>query len=176
MSRESVKCPRDLHLFRPFSLITYTVAEQRCRCMTKRIQTSSQPTSFPSSNLFLERTPGTRLGANGHKCYRCRCNKRKRRKEKKVVVKCSRRSHNRKTCNFMSWKELKRLWNVQKLKLHVESVQKYCFSLFNTLWFVTFLSPSSSWLLKLTNNEKLPNWRFCRNLGAHISNFFFLFL
>ena len=144
----------------PFSLITDTVIEQTWRCMTKRIQTSSQPASFPSSNLFLERTPGTRLGANGHRCYRCWCNKRKRSKEEKVVVKCSRRPHNGKTCNFMSWKELKRLWNVQKLKLHVKSVEKYCFSLFNTLWFVTFLSPSSSWLLSwlTTRNDQIQDF------------------
>ena len=35
-------------------------------------------------------------------------------KEEKVVVKCSRRPHNGKTCNFMSWKELKRLYEMYK--------------------------------------------------------------
>ena len=173
LSRESVKCPRDLYVFHFHSLRRQWLSKHDD--VWQRIQTSSQLTSFPSSYLFLERTLGSRLEANGHRCYRCWCNKRKRRQEEKVVVKCARRPHNGKTCNFMSWKKLKRLWNVQKLKMHVESVQKYCFSSFNTLWFVTLLSPSSSWLLKLTNNRKWPNSRFCRNLGAHISNFFFFF-
>ena len=31
---------------------------------------------------------------------------------------------------FMSWNRRERLGNVQKLKLHLQSVQNYCFSLF----------------------------------------------
>ena len=77
-----------------FSLITYTVVEQTWRCMTKRIQTSSQPTSFPSSHLFLERTLRPRLGANGHRCYRCWCNKRKRRKSCREVLTSSTQREN----------------------------------------------------------------------------------
>ena len=78
----------------PFSLITYTVVEQIWWCMTKRIQTSSQPTSFPSSHLFLERTLRPRLGANGHRCYRCWCNKRKRRKSYREVLTSSTQREN----------------------------------------------------------------------------------
>ena len=42
---------------------------------------------------------------------------------------CRINAHNRKTGNFTSWKERERLRNFQKLKLHVQSVQNYCFSL-----------------------------------------------
>ena len=44
------------------------------------------------------------------------------------VIICSRRPHNYKTAHFTSWKERKRLRNVHKWKMYVESVQHYCFS------------------------------------------------
>ena len=41
---------------------------------------------------------------------------------------CSRRPHTCKTGHFTSSKERERLQNVKKWKMHVQSVQKYCFS------------------------------------------------
>ena len=45
-----------------------------------------------------------------------------------VVIICSRRPHNCKTCHFTLWKERERLRNVKKWKMHVQSVQNCCFS------------------------------------------------
>ena len=47
------------------------------------------------------------------------------------VIICSRRPHNSKTGHFASWKDRERLRNVQKWKMHVQSVQNYCFLLSN---------------------------------------------
>ena len=41
------------------------------------------------------------------------------------------RPRNYKTRDFTASKEREQQWNVQKWKLHVQSVQKYCFSLLN---------------------------------------------
>ena len=46
----------------------------------------------------------------------------------KFVVKFSSRLHNFKTGYFTSWIGLEQLWNVQKRKMHVQSVQNNCFS------------------------------------------------
>ena len=54
-----------------------------------------------------------------------------RRQNWTFVIKCSRRPHNFKRTHFMSWKEREGLWNVQKWKMHVLSVQNCCFSLSN---------------------------------------------
>ena len=40
-------------------------------------------------------------------------------------------AHNCKTRHFTSWKEREGLQNVKRWKMHVQSVQKYCFSLSN---------------------------------------------
>ena len=45
------------------------------------------------------------------------------------VIICSRRPHNCKTGHFTLYKERERLQNVKRWKMHVQSVQKYCFSL-----------------------------------------------
>ena len=45
------------------------------------------------------------------------------------VITCSRRPHNYKTDHFTMWKEREQLWNVKYWKMHVQSVQNYCFSL-----------------------------------------------
>ena len=47
------------------------------------------------------------------------------------VIICSRRPHNCKTGDFTSWKDRERLPNVQKWKMHVQSVQNCCFSIAN---------------------------------------------
>ena len=47
------------------------------------------------------------------------------------VIICSRRSHNCKKGHFTSQKERERLQNVKRWKMHVQNVQKYCFSLSN---------------------------------------------
>ena len=47
------------------------------------------------------------------------------------VIICSRPPPNCKTGHFTSWKERERLQNVGKWKMHVQSVQKHCFSLSN---------------------------------------------
>ena len=51
--------------------------------------------------------------------------------DKTIVIKCSRRPHHCKTGHSTSWKQQERLRNVQKWKMHVQSVQNYCFSLSN---------------------------------------------
>ena len=66
------------------------------------------------------------------------------------VIICSRRPHNCKTGDFTSWKDRERLPNVQKWKMHVQSVQNCCFSL-QICRLMTLLLPSLSWLLKLPN-------------------------
>ena len=45
------------------------------------------------------------------------------------IIIWSRLPHNCKTGHFTWWKERERLGNVEKWKLHVQSVQNYCFSL-----------------------------------------------
>ena len=47
------------------------------------------------------------------------------------VIICSRRPHNCKKGHFTSQKERERLQYVKRWKMHVQSVQKYCFSLSN---------------------------------------------
>ena len=69
-------------------------------------------------------------------------------KEKKRVVKCLCRPRKCKTAHFSSWKG-PQLHAVQKWHVHVQRVQRYCFSLL-ICKFVTFLFPSSSRLLKLS--------------------------
>ena len=64
------------------------------------------------------------------------------------VIICSRRPHNCKTGHFTSWKELERLRNIEKRKMHVQSVQKYGLSMSN-MHICDVLLPSLSWLLKL---------------------------
>lgn len=76
------------------------------------------------------------------------------------------RPDNCKTGNLTSWKERKRLRNVLKWKMHVQSYYFHC----KVCKFVTRSLPLSSWLLKLSNSQRVTShkWIMSKFFGSKL--------